>query len=251
MLLPFLLTVLLTAPLSPAFTSVPPTPADAPVYLCKVTLVRAAPGKLLDLITLQRNHMPAYAARGDAPPFWMRHSQGDQWDLMLLFPMESYAAYYHPDRLAQRKAKAADEAAFHAAWQRLVAWEEDLFAYGPALNVMQQGFATASFYHVEMFQALPGLHARLYEQREMENAYYDVLGRPGNTIFVRDQGAAWDVFTLGFYRDIKHFAESADIPMEDEERAAKAAGFENVSAISPYLRSLILEHHDTLAVAIR
>ena len=46
-------------------------------------------------------------------------------------------------------------------------------------------------------------------------------------------------------------AESADIPLEDEERAAKAAGFEGVSAISPYLRSLILQHHDTLAGAVR
>ena len=116
---------------------------------------------------------------------------------------------------------------------------------------MQQAFETTAFYHVEMFQALPGMHATLYEQRAMENAYYDVLGRPGNLIFVRDQGASWDVFTIGFYRDLKHFAESADIPLEQEERAAKAAGFESVSAISPYLRSLILQHHDTLAGAIR
>ena len=102
-----------------------------------------------------------------------------------------------------------------------------------------------------MFQTLPGMHAKLYEQRVMENTYYDVLGRPGNLIFVRDQGAAWDVFTIGFYRDLKHFAESADIPLEEEDRAAKTAGFESVSAISPYLRSLILQHHDTLARAIR
>ncbi len=124
-------------------------------------------------------------------------------------------------------------------------------ADAPALEEMQQAFAGASFYHVEMFQSLPGMHEKLYEQREMENAYYDVLDRPGNLIFVRDQGAAWDVITIGFYRDLKHFAESADIPLEDEERAAKAAGFESVYAISPYLRSLILQHHDTLAVAVR
>ncbi|MFQ5571000.1 MAG: hypothetical protein ACE5G0_15075, partial [Rhodothermales bacterium] len=59
------------------------------------------------------------------------------------------------------------------------------------------------------------------------------------------------VFTLGFYRDIKHFAESADIPLEQEEAAARAAGFDSVYAISPYLRSLIQRHHDTLAVAVR
>ena len=247
MLLPLLLTLTLAAADAPAFS----TPTDEPGYLYKVTLVRAAPGKLLDLIALQKDYLARYEARGDTSPFWMRHSQGDQWDLLLLFPMESYAAYYHSDRLAHRQALADDEETFRAAWRSLVAWQEDLFAYGPALEEMQQAFAGASFYHVEMFQALPGMHEKLYEQREMENAYYDVLGRPGNLIFARDQGAAWDVITIGFYRDLKHFAESADIPLEDEERAAKAAGFESVYAISPYLRSLILQHHDTLAVAVR
>ena len=245
----FLAALTATMPFLPPATS--PSDADDPTYLYKVTLVRAAPGALLDLLALEKEHRSTYAAQGDAPPFVMRHSQGDQWDLLLMFPMDSYATYYHPDRLAQREAHASTYTAFLDAWQHLIAWQEDLFAYGPALDVVQQAFETTSFYHVEMFQALPGMHAKLYEQREMENAYYDVLGRPGNLIFKRDQGAAWDVFTIGFYRDIKHFAESADIPLEDEERAAKAAGFEGVSAISPSLRSLILQHHDTLAGAVR
>ena len=246
-----LITLLLAVTLAVAEAPTVPVPAEQSGYLYKMTLVRAAPGKLLDLIAFQKAHLARYEARGDAPPFWMRHSQGDQWDLLLLFPMENYAAYYHPDRLARRQAKTDEEEAFRAGWNALVAWQEDVFIYGPPLAEMQQAFANAAFYHVEMFQALPGMHRKLYEQREMENAYYDVLGRPGNLIFARDQGAAWDVITIGFYRDIKHFAESADIPIEDEERAARAAGFESVSAISPYLRSLILQHHDTLAGAVR
>ncbi|MFQ5570455.1 MAG: hypothetical protein ACE5G0_12310, partial [Rhodothermales bacterium] len=205
MLLPLLLTTtLLTTNLLPLQAS----PQD-PVYLYKVTLVRAAPGKLLDLIALQKDHLEAYAAQGDAPPFWMRHSQGDQWDLMLIFPMESYAAYYHPDRLAQRKAGSSTWDVYETAWNANVARQEDLFVYGPSLEEVQRAFEGASFFHVEMFRALPGQHEALYEEREMENAYLAALNRPQNMIFVRDQGAAWDVFTLGFYRDIKHFAESA------------------------------------------
>ena len=75
--------------------------------------------------------------------------------------------------------------------------------------------------------------------------------RPENFIFVRDQGAAWDVFTIGVYRDLKHYAESADILVQQQEEAAKKAGFDSASAIGPYLRTLIRTHHDTLAVAVK
>ena len=53
------------------------------------------------------------------------------------------------------------------------------------------------------------------------------------------QGAAWDLFTIGFYRDIKHYAESADISEAAQEAAARAAGFESAKQIGPYLRALI------------
>jgi len=101
-----------------------------------------------------------------------------------------------------------------------------------------------------MFHALPGRLSDLEREREMENAYLRALGRPQNAIFVRDQGGSWDLFTIGFYRDLKHYAESADIPEASQESAAKAAGFEGARAIGPYLRTLIGSHHDTLAVAI-
>ncbi|HSM79707.1 MAG TPA: hypothetical protein VLT57_18845, partial [Bryobacteraceae bacterium] len=65
------------------------------------------------------------------------------------------------------------------------------------------------------------------------------------------QGAAWDIFTIGVFHDLKHFAASADVPAQDQEAAAKAAGFEAPSQIGPYLRRFIREHHDTLAVAVK
>lgn len=224
---------------------------DTEPSLYRVTLVRAAPGHLIDLIDLYKAQMPVYEASGDEPPFWMRHSQGDQWDLLLLLPMDSYEAYYHADRIAARAAQAPSWAEFEEQFHTLVAWQEDLFVYGPDLDTVRASFDGAGFFHVEMFEALPGRHADLLEQRRMENTYLRGIDRPENLIFVKSQGSSVDAFTLGFYRDLKHFAESADIPLEDEDRAAKAAGFESVYTISPYLRSLIREHHDTLAVAIR
>ena len=83
-------------------------------YLYKTTFIRAAPGKLLDLIDLLKERMPVYDAGGDEHPFWWRHTQGDQWDLMLLYPMGSYAEYYFKERTEHRtQALAGAKAGLH------------------------------------------------------------------------------------------------------------------------------------------
>lgn len=225
----------------------PPQPADAP-YLYRAQTVQAAPGKLLELIDLFKQKAAEDMAAGEEAPLWMRHSQGDHWDLLILTPMQGYTAYYQPDRAARRAARANR---WRERLETAVAWQEDGFVWGPPVAELRKAFAGNGFFHVEMFIALPGKQAELRRQREMENAYLRMLGRPQNFIFVRDQGAAWDLFTLGIYRDLKHYAESADIPEEKQEAAAKAAGFAAASQIGPYLRTLIRNHHDTLAVAIR
>src|SRR5579864_976371 len=99
--------------------------ADSP-YLYKVSLVQAAPDKLLELIDLYKARAAAYAVAGDEAPLWMRHSQGDHWDLMILLPMSSYADYYQPERAAKRKK--ADES-MSGSVEKIkadVAWQEDL-----------------------------------------------------------------------------------------------------------------------------
>lgn len=226
----------------------PNTPAADNGYLYNAKFVQAAPGRLLELIDHYKTRMAGYRAIGDEAPLWIRHSQGDKWDLMLLFPMGSYSEYYHPDRVARRQKAGRD---FGESAKQLIAWQEDLFVYGPALVDLRTASAKAAFFHLEIFQSLPGKQADLYKEREMENTYQRTLRRPENFIFVRDQGASWDLFTVGFYRDLKHYAESADIPEKDQEAAARAAGFEASSRIGPYLRTLIARHHDTLAVAVK
>lgn len=220
-------------------------------YLYKVTLVQAAPGKLLELIDLYKTRASAYQAAGDELPLWMRHSQGDHWDLLILFPVSSYSDYYQPERIAKRQKAEASLAASADKFKADIAWQEDLFAYGPPLADLRQAFANGGYFHVEMFIALPGKFADLLQERQMENAYAKALKEPENFIFTRDQGAAWDIFTIGVFRDLKHYAESADVPAKDQEAAAKAAGFEAPSQIGPYLRRFISTHHDTLATAIK
>jgi hypothetical protein len=220
-------------------------------YLYKVTLVQAAPGKLLELIDLYKTRSAVFHEAGDELPMWMRHSQGDHWDLMILFPLGSYADYYQPERISKRKKAEDSLSASTEKFKADIAWQEDLFAYGPPLADLRQAFASGAYFHVEMFIALPGKFADLYQERQMENAYSAALKQPQNFIFTRDQGAAWDIFTIGVYRDLKHYAESSDIPAKDQEAAAKAAGFDSPSQIGPYLRRFISTHHDTLAVAMK
>src|SRR6185312_82644 len=201
-----------------------------------------------ELIDLYKTRFGDTKNAGDELPLWMRHSQGDHWDLMILSPMGSYADYYTRERVA-RRGKAEEVTANRI--KPDIAWQEDLFVYGPPVADLRRAFSNGTFFHVEMFVALPGEFSALYKEREMENAYAKAIKEPENFIFVRDQGAAWDIFTIGVFRDLKHYAESADVPAADQQAAAKAAGFSAPSDIGPYLRRFIREHHDTLAVGIK
>ena len=197
--------------------------------LYRMTLLRAAPGRLLDLVA---------AVKGRAP--WIfRHSQGDHWDLMVLSPLSSYSEHF--------KGTSATAA---LAPEELVAWQEEEFVRGPDLAGLP-GWPEAGVVHIEMFHALAGKRAELLRQREMENAYLGATGQPQNAIFVRELGASWDAFTVGVYRNWRHYAEAQDVPADKDEAAARAAGFTGRAAIGPYLRALILDHHDTLASAVR
>lgn len=210
--------------------------------LYKVSLFRAAPGQLLPLIDNLKSRVQDYKKSGGDTPFIIRHSQGDQWDLMVYEHIEGYQVYYGKNASLNSIITPNHGDDFYS----LVSFHETIYAEGPDYDTVAQLFDKNNFFHVEMFVALPGKQKELLKQRQMENVYLQEIGRGVNLIFTVDQGAHWDCFTLGGYRDIKHFAESADIPENVEEKAAIKAGFKGVNYISPYLRSLIAMHHDTL-----
>jgi hypothetical protein len=71
-------------------------PAQQQSYLYKATLLQPAPGKLLNAIEIYKGIFAEQAKiASEQSPFWMRHSQGDQWDL------KPYA-YSAPKSLRQR-----------------------------------------------------------------------------------------------------------------------------------------------------
>jgi hypothetical protein len=227
-------------------------PSSKPTYLYKTTFVRAAPGKLLDLIALYKERMATIEATGDARPFWWRHTQGDQWDLMLLTPMGSYAEYYSKGRIAGRnKSAGPSQEEFVRKLNACSSWREDVFVFGPPLETVKKAFEGTGYYHIEIFVSLPGKQEDLYKEREMENVYAVESGRPYNMIFVRDQGANWDLFSLGCYRDLQHWAAPSGLTKDEREAAAQKAGFKSPDDIGPYMRTLIDMHRDTMGVAIK
>lgn len=221
----------------------------------RTVLLRAAPGSLDALLELYVNRRPVYQQAGVEQPVLMRHSQGDQWDLMALFPIGSMSDYFGEDRASRLDqaghAAGLSEEAFQDSVRNLVAFREEVFVAGPSVNVLREQAEGAGLYHIEMFVAVAGRYDDLVEQRQMENAYYHATNRDGNLIFLRLAGARWDVITVGFYDDMQQFAAEPDVAREVLDQAAVDAGFESRSTIGTYLRELIHHHNDTLAVPVR
>jgi len=221
-------------------------------YIYKTVAMRAKPGELLNLIDLLKADMADEAVFTGEKPVLMRHSQGDQWDLLMIIPVGiEMADYFSSEAVSGRGKSKTQSGRYGDDYWNLISWQEEGFYKGPAIRLFNNRFREMSYYHVEMFISLAGKQTELLQQREMENIYLDEIDREPNFIFTKVLGPATDIFTVGLYRDIKHFAESADISIEREDAAAKKAGFESVYTIGSYLRSLILEHKDTLAGAIR
>jgi hypothetical protein len=216
--------------------------------------VQAAPGKLLELIELYKEEAAFLASLGEEPALSMRHTQGDVWDLMLLYPLDGMSEYFasaRTGRVAQgRTATGRTGAGLQHEIDARTAWREEVFVHGPPVAEVKAAWADAGLYHVEMYQGLAGKRVELVEERRMENAYATALGRNATKIFTRIAGSATDGFTIGFYRDLKAYANPPERTREQQEAAAVAAGFQGADYIGATLRGLILRHHDTLAVPI-
>ncbi len=220
-------------------------------YVYNVTLLWAAPGHFTDLVETLRESFEMTEAAGDVAPFWIRHSQGDHWDFMLIYPIGSFASYYSSARVHQR----------NGAWminsgrdltdrlERFTSYTEEWYARSVDLDEMKRRFDGMGMFHIEMFAGLPGKRSDLIEQRRMENRYYEYLNRQQNVIFIRASGSNWDSMTIGFHESLESFAAAGNRYTEDEQNeAARAAGFEDVNQLSPYLRSLLSYHNDTIGV---
>jgi|AntRauTorcE11897_2_1112592.scaffolds.fasta_scaffold01237_8 hypothetical protein len=215
----------------------------------KVTLLRAAPGDLLELIDVIKEDITNHETYGIEKPYLLRHSQGDHWDLMLIYPIEGMSTYFSEEHIAGRSSSHSLEKTYGDGFFDLVSFQEEAVVEGPDTSRFNDWFEKYSYFHIEIFTALAGKQDELLKQRQDENIFYDYINHRPNFIFTRVFGPSWDIFTIGAYKDLKDFAGvgSPDLSYEEENEAAKKAGFKGVNFIGSYLRSLLLKHHDTLA----
>ena len=221
-------------------------------YLYHVATLRAEPGKLeafLDFYDAIRK--TDFFEAGFGEPLLIRHSQGDQWDLMYITPMESWTVFHSRSNTRKREAAGEKHSDALVAGRNMLAFAEDHFAYGPSLEDFIALTKGNDFFHIEMFHAAAGKQGDLAEQRRMENAYLEATGQTQNMIFRRAAGSDVDVFTIGAHESLQAFAAPSPASDEEKEAAAKAAGFKDRADISFYLRSLITSHKDTLANRVK
>lgn len=222
-------------------------------YLYKFTTLRAEAGSLEDVLTWISDIKASdyFKKSGVESPFVMRHSQGDQWDLMMILPMQSWEDYYDADTSKKRKDAEAEFVKKFGGGFSKIAFEQDHFAYGPHLKDFKVAYNENGLYHIEMFHAAAGKTDALYKQRQMENEYLSATGQVANMIFRRAGGSDVDIFTIGFHKDFKNFAADAPATPAEKEQAAKDAGFKDRADLSFYLRSLLNGHHDTFATKVK
>lgn len=214
--------------------------------LYKVSLLRAKPGELLNLIEMINQDISNFEDYLENKPYLLRHSQGDHWDLMLIYPIDDLESYFSSAQADERETSKTMEKSYGADFFNLVSFQEEAIMKGPAINGFIEAFEKYDLFHIEIFTALAGKQNELLEQRLAENHFYAGIEHRPNFIFTRVFGPSWDSFTIGFYKDMHDFA-GPEVPFEKEDQAAKEAGFEGVNFIGSYLRSLLAEHHDTLA----
>jgi hypothetical protein len=206
-----------------------------------VTQYRAAPSKFPALLELLKN--TPWETFEEGRPIMMRHSQGNHWDVMLLGKHTMNC----DNEMCQKTMGSYNDAV-----RNLVDFEHTFIAKSDISWAELEGMNSENgFYHIEMFQAAAGKHAALLKERQMENDYLVRIGQHPNVIFETLYGSDVDNFTIGFYRDLAHFAESPGLTSEQFEEAAKASGFDNRAHISFLLRELLVGHHDTLAVKVQ
>lgn len=214
--------------------------------LYRITTLRAAPGLWVDLKALIEGQGEAGSvSAGDRLiPYRIRHSQGAQWDFMLIQPVTGWGDYFGSETQQL-------EAEFRSQVAELADFAEDWFVSGPSHDTIRAAYPDAGMFLVEMFRARAGMKDELHDSRVRENAVLAAIEIPPNFVFTGEFGADWDVMTIGFYESFAHYGTAGTgVSEEQREAAARANGYDGMGDLAPQLRTFLTQHNDTLASAM-
>jgi hypothetical protein len=206
-----------------------------PRELYRVHFFKAAPGRLPDLIEAYRNYPAPDAAT--PRPMVFRHLEGDDWDLMVIYPLGAQASM------------TANPAPLSDATKSF----RDRVMSGPPLAEVQKALTapreysenaapSTAVYEVEQFVALPGRHDFLGSFLERDAA---ASGAAGTVRLEHVMGDAWDYLLILRYNSWQELGAAESGSAADA--LARAQGFASAEAVGLELRQHISAHHDTIA----
>jgi hypothetical protein len=231
---PFVAALLLTVA-----TAVGQQPAQQPQQqapapeLYHIHVVKAAPGKLPQLIEAYQNAPAPEAGQPQVTPIILRHREGSEWDLITITPLGKQVTL---------KADAPPQAVqdYYTRLQPLSDWHGDTFVVGPSWAVVQKALVPAKgaqpVYVVSDYRSLAGHRAQL--RQILDRTAQDTPGR--SVIFAHVEGAPWNFLTVTSYDSWN--AIGAPPPQPASGTSPQDAGLA--------LREHMAVHHDTIAVYV-
>ncbi len=230
----FLLTTTIAIAQQPAQTPAPqPAAAPAPALeLYHIHFVKAAPGKLLELIDTYKNGPAPAADEPQVTPIILRHRDGDEWDLVVITPLGKQTTI---------SAAAPSQATmdYYSRVGPLSDWHNDTFVVGPSWAVVQKALVVAKgepVYVVTDYRSLPGHRPQL--RQVLDRNAQDTPGR--NVLFVHSEGASWN------FLNVTRYDSWAEVGAPPPQPPAGVAPQDQGLAI----RDHMLVHHDTIAVFV-
>lgn len=227
-----LLGTALTCAAVPSAAQTPTAPAGG-AELYHVHFVKAAPGKLVELIDAYVN-APA-DPQSSAPPVILRHREGDDWNLLVLEPLGAQVTL-------RAVPPSADLQQFLTRTRGLRAQHNDTFTIGPAWaearklvlgdERAESSGGTGGVYVVSVFRSLPG------HRDQLEGVLRKLAAEePGRTLTLQHlEGASWEYLMISRYDSWTAFGES-------EQKLGGQAPGPAALALGEHLA----EHHDTVA----
>ena len=195
--------------------------------LYHIHAVKAAPGKLLELIDAYKAAPAPDEGQPQVTPIILRHRQGGEWDILVISPRGA-------ETTVSAGQPSADARALNERLATLSAWHADSFAAGPAWDAVRQALlpdpdAGTPVFVVSDYRAIPGHRPQLRQALEGGQA-----GASGSVLLTHVEGAPWN------FLHVTRYASWADLgtPPPSPQQQGIAA------------REHMAVHHDTVATYV-